>query len=101
MFYVVYEKETETKARVSTIYYGAENLPAEIADKPDSLLQVEELPVAPTPAAGKGYLLYANPTTGELYHEEFARPLSQEEQIKELQAQNAQMLLALVMNDLL
>lgn len=56
---------------------------------------VDSVPQVP-PMQGKDGMLYYNPETKEFYFEYVDRPLTPQEEIESLKAQNAQMLLVLV-----
>lgn len=53
-------------------------------------------PNCPENQVGKDAILYLNPTTGELFWDFVDRPLTDTEIIVQLKAENAQMVLALV-----
>ena len=73
-------------------------------DKIGGIIVNSEIP-QPSIPEGKDAVLYFNPTTLEFYYQYVDRPLAPEEiitkNIADLQAQNAQMLLALVTGGLM
>ncbi|MBJ6362085.1 hypothetical protein ACFOQM_12365 [Paenibacillus sp. GCM10012307] len=56
-------------------------------------VEVSEEIIFPEYAPGRGHTWYVNPETGEQWLEEYERPLTPEEEMQELKAQNAQILL--------
>lgn len=97
--YVVYEPINPTKAAVRIMHFDVANLPPETLEQPNSMF-VENVP-EPAAIPGKGYTAFIDPTTGTIFHEYFDVPLSTEDMVKQLQAENAQMMLALVTNNLI
>ncbi|MEJ8546686.1 hypothetical protein [Brevibacillus borstelensis] len=94
---VLFEKETETKARVTLIHYmpddPKEGLPEEVKRHG---IRVNEIPEKPEAVRAKSAVLYVNPETADLWYEMVDRPLTQEEI---LQQQNEKIDL-LLMNQL-
>lgn len=92
--YLFYEKENETKARITLKWFVTP--PQNILDA-GNFIQVSEVN-EPDKIAGKAPILYCNPVTKEIFYEYVDRKLTQEEinnqKITELQkavfeAQNA------------
>lgn len=98
MFFVKYNPESDTRGKVTFIHYN----PVLLSDqeKLTGIMLESSIPQAEV-QAGKIAILYINPETNELWYEYEDRPLSPEEEITSLKAQNAQIVLALVMNDLM
>lgn len=93
---VAYHEITPNKAVVETIIYDESITPI-----PQKSVHVSSLPVREIPPRGKGTTLYIDPLTKKVWYELYDRPLTLEEQTDELKSQNAQIILALVMNDLM
>lgn len=83
MKWLFYEKETDIKAKVMLIYY--ETPPKELLDG-GNYITIEDIP-EPEQVKGKSALPYCNPQTKEVWYEYVDKPLSSEEQLKELQEQ--------------
>lgn len=101
MILLYVDKITEEKCRVLGVNY----FPYEVNRRvPDSVIENNILVdnvLNPVEKVGKDAIHYINPQTLEQWYEYVDRPLSYEEQIQELKAQNAQMLLALVQGGLI
>lgn len=78
------EKETETKAKVTTIHYKPELLSGEQRAKG---IEVDNIPDAEE-QQGKSAVLYYNPKTNELFHEYVDRPLTEEERLTRIEEEN-------------
>ncbi len=83
MKWLFYEKETDTKAKVMLIYNVE---PPEELISNGNYIKVENVP-EPIQVKGKSTLPYCNPETKEVWYEYVDKPLSSEEQLKELQEQ--------------
>lgn len=94
MNYLFYENETEIKGRV-TLTYGV-TPPPNLLSIPH--VEVENIP-DPERIAGKNAMLYVNPQTGELWYEYTDRPLTPEEEMVQLKAEQA--LMKKAMDDLI
>lgn len=94
--FIKWEKETETKAHVIFIHYQPEELPEETLK---TGLLVESIP-EPKRIEGKRSKLYINLQTKELFYEYIEREKTKEEQLQEqlknLEEQNATLTLALI-----
>jgi hypothetical protein len=81
---LLFEKETDTKARVVLVHYmpddPKEGLPEDVRAQG---IMVDNLPELPLPQRGKTPVLYCNPQTLEVWYELVDRPLTQEEMIQE------------------
>lgn len=84
MPFILFEKESETKAIVTLIHYmpddPVEGLPDDIKSKG---VYVDSLPEPLPYRRGKSVQLCYNPSTGELWHEYVDRPLTPEELMQE------------------
>lgn len=104
MIYVFYNKETETRAEVTTTVYKEELLSS---DEKTLAITVDSVP-EPVKQVGKDPIHYINPQTKEQWYEYVDRPLNAEEllaqqatEIIDLKSQNAQILLSLVQGGLM
>lgn len=79
MNYLFFEKETETRAVVTLMYHVTP--PPEFDGVPR--IEVEEMPL-PEPTFAKDAIMYANPTTGEVWFEYIDRPLTPQEENQRL-----------------
>ena len=83
---VFYEKETDTKAKITMIHNqphdNKNGLPREQIDKG---IEKTEMPIKED-KRGKIALPYINPRTGEIWYEYVDRPLTEEERLNNLEA---------------
>jgi hypothetical protein len=101
MHYFLYRTNpNETHVRTDVEYFSEEHLPLDIPEG-HKLIATEEVPVFNPPSPYMVGRLWVEQATGELEWRYTERPLTPEEHITKLQADNAQILLALVMNDLI
>lgn len=77
------------------IYYNLE-APENAHKSVENGILVESILPYPSPKRGKSYIHYVNPQTAEQWHEEFDRPLTQEE-ILEIQSEKIDLLLQMQM----
>lgn len=93
MRWLFYEKESDTRAKVTLIYYAE---PPEELTSAGNFIAVDNM-AEPEKIDGKVALPYCNPQDGTMWYEYVDVPETPEiQRIKELESQNAQMLLALV-----
>lgn len=97
MQYILIGEEIEGKAPVLVEHRTIEGLPQSTIDM---CIQVTEIP-QPAIIRGKDPFMYYDVSNQSIVYEYVDRPLSDRERLEALQEQNAQMMLALVMNDLI
>jgi hypothetical protein len=90
---ILYESETEERARITTIHYMPDDpvhgLPEEVKAR-GIRVQKEAIPPEPVPPIGKYVIGYINPTNGDIWYEFFDRPLTKDEEVELLKEQLAQ-----------
>ena len=77
---VFYRTASKDKARVTTIHYQPDKLTKE---RQAEGIAVDRLPDRPEVERGEGLALYVNPSTGEVWYEVEARPLTPEEEMQD------------------
>lgn len=75
---VLFEKESETRARINVIHYTLEDLPQETIDLG---VEVEQIP-EPEQFDGKEWTMLFNPHTKDIWYEYRDRPLTPDEKLK-------------------
>lgn len=93
MALILFEKETDTKAKVTLIHYRPELLDEELKE---TGVFVEDFSIPnPEEQVGKASILYINPETKELWYEYVDRLLTPEEELQQLKDRLALMQQAL------
>jgi hypothetical protein len=96
MTFLRYEEESPTRGKVTFQHFQPNLLTSE---QKQGGIEVYSIP-DPVYQDGKTPILYINPETFELWYEYVDRPLTQEEEIKNLKQQNAQIMLMLARNNI-
>ncbi|MEW9702814.1 hypothetical protein [Paenibacillus sp. SI8] len=98
MYYVLPENTTSDKARILAIYHSEQSISTGFLP---SIIQVSDMPVRPVEVRGKQSILFITKSTTTLIYEYEDRELTIVEQLEDLRQQNAQIILALVENNLI